>query len=151
MAGLKRFVEAQQGIYDHALAELRAGRKSSHWIWFVFPQLAGLGHSPTAKFYAIADATEAAAYLGYPPLANRLAECTDAVLAWEGKRDAEAILGHTDALKFRSSMTLFEAAGGGDRFARALDAFYGGERDAATLDLLGTTAKSTPAGAASPP
>jgi uncharacterized protein (DUF1810 family) len=137
MLALARFVEAQQGIYERALAELRGGTKSSHWIWFIFPQLAGLGSSPTAKFYAITDRREAEAYLSYAPLESRLAESTRAMLEWAGRRSAEDILGQVDAMKFKSSMTLFEAAGGGELYARALDTFYGGERDAKTLELLG--------------
>ena len=144
MAGLARFVEAQQGIYERALGELRSGRKSSHWMWYIFPQIAGLGQSPTAKFYAIADAREAAAYLAYAPLADRLAECTGAMLGWAGRRSAEAILGATDAMKFRSSMTLFEAAGGEPHFARALDAFFEGKRDPATLQRLERSVVRTP-------
>jgi uncharacterized protein (DUF1810 family) len=137
MLALARFVEAQQGIYERALAELRGGTKSSHWIWFIFPQLAGLGSSATAQFYAIADRKEAEAYLGYAPLESRLAESTRAMLEWAGRRSAEDILGQVDAMKFKSSMTLFEAAGGGELYARALEAFYGGERDSRTLELLG--------------
>lgn len=106
-------------------------------MWFVFPQIAGLGHSPTARFYAIADRAEAQSYAGHPLLGPRLLECTEAMLGWAGKRDAEAILGGIDALKFRSSMTLFEACADDPApFAAALDAFYGRERDAATLSLL---------------
>lgn len=134
--GLARFVEAQRPIYQQALGELRAGDKRSHWMWFIFPQIAGLGRSPTAQLYAIADGAEARAYLAHPVLGQRLRECTDAMLGWAGRRSAEAILGPVDALKFRSSMTLFEAAGGGARFGEALDAFYGGERDRLTLERL---------------
>ncbi|QIG78716.1 DUF1810 domain-containing protein [Stakelama tenebrarum] len=138
MAGrdLSRFVDAQRGIYSQALAELRDGAKRSHWMWFVFPQIAGLGQSPTARHYAIADLAEAGAYLAHELLGPRLLECTQAMLTWSGKRSAEAILGGIDAVKLRSSMTLFEAAGGDGAFSECLDAFYGGERDAATLDRL---------------
>lgn len=132
--GLERFVEAQRPIYATTLAELRAGSKRSHWMWFIFPQIAGLGRTSTAKFYAIRDLTEARAYLADETLGPRLDECTRAILAWAGRKSAEAILGPVDAMKFRSSMTLFEIAGGGADFGRALDAFYGGERDAATLE-----------------
>jgi uncharacterized protein (DUF1810 family) len=133
---LDRFVAAQDGIYAEALAELRAGAKRSHWMWFVFPQLAGLGRSPTALFFGIASAAEARAYLGHPLLGARLRECSAALLAHRGER-AEAILGGIDAMKLRSSMTLFEAAADDPApFAAVLDAFFGGERDAATLDLL---------------
>ena len=133
---LDRFVEAQQRVYPLALAELRRGAKESHWMWFVFPQIAGLGLSPTARYYAIGSADEARAYLAHPLLGPRLRECTEKVLAHRDK-PAEAIFGAIDAMKFRSSMTLFEAAAdGAGRFGEALEAFYGGERDPATLRLL---------------
>lgn len=136
MAGLHRFIDAQQGTYAQALRELHAGDKQSHWMWFIFPQLAGLGRSATARFYGIADLAEAQAYLADPVLGARLGECTDAMLGWAGKRSAAEILGHIDALKFASSMTLFEAAGGRLRLEDALDSFYGGERDGQTLAML---------------
>jgi uncharacterized protein (DUF1810 family) len=135
-ADLERFVEAQERVYAMALAELERGRKDSHWMWFIFPQIAGLGFSPTAQYYAIASPGEARAYLAHPLLGPRLEACTRAVLA---HRDlsAEAIFGGIDALKFRSSMTLFEvAAEGGGPYGEALDAFYGGARDEKTLRLL---------------
>jgi uncharacterized protein (DUF1810 family) len=136
MADLSRFVAAQAPVYAVALAELRRGRKATHWMWFVFPQLAGLGRSPTARFYAIESLEEARRYLGHDLLGPRLAECTEAVLAHRD-RDAVTIFGGIDAIKFRSSMTLFEAAAGeASPFAAALDAFYRGERDPATLGLL---------------
>jgi len=135
--GLERFLEAQEGVYAGALAELRAGHKTSHWMWFVFPQIAGLGSSPTARSYAIRDMGEARAYLAHPLLGARLAEAAQAVLGWAGQRSAEAMLGGIDALKLRSSMTLFEAAGGPAVCGQVLDAFYGGARDPATLDRLG--------------
>ena len=130
---LERFVSAQQDIHSRALAELRAGEKRSHWMWFVFPQIAGLGHSAMAQRYAIGGLAEAREYLAHPLLGPRLAECTDAMLGWIGRRSAEAILGPIDATKFRSAMTLFEAAGGGNRFGQALDLFYDGHRDPLTL------------------
>jgi len=137
IGSLGRFVEAQEGVYPQALAELRAGDKSSHWMWFIFPQIAGLGRSPTAQFYAIADRAEAQAYSRHDLLGPRLRECTQAMLGWTGRRSAEAVLGAIDALKFRSSMTLFEACADDPAlFAAALDAFYRGERDAATLARL---------------
>jgi len=137
-AGLARFLEAQRPVYRQAFAELRAGAKRSHWMWFVFPQIAGLGRSPTAQLYAIADRTEAAAYCRHPVLGARLRECAEAMLGWAGKRSAERILGPVDALKFRSSMTLFEACAPDPApFARALEAFHGGERDPLTLERLG--------------
>ena len=133
---LARFLEAQRAIYTDALAELRGGRKESHWMWFVFPQLGALGRSGTARFYGIGSAAEARAYLSHPVLGERLIECTDAVLAHR-ERPAEAIFGAIDALKFRSSMTLFEAVGQApEPFAAALASFYGGERDEATVRLL---------------
>lgn len=134
---LDRFVEAQAAIYAQALAELRRGRKQSHWMWFVFPQIAGLGSSPTARHYAVASADEARAFLAHPLLGARLREGAAAMLAHRGL-SAEAILGGIDALKFRSSMTLFEAmADDPALFAEALEAFCDGERDQATLALLG--------------
>jgi len=136
MMDLQRFVDAQDGVYDTALAELRAGSKRSHWIWFVFPQLAGLGRSETARYYAIADLAEARAYLAHNVLGPRLEECTRAMLDWLGKRSALEILGQVDTLKFASSMTLFEAAGGGECFSRAINGFFNGERDERSLALL---------------
>jgi uncharacterized protein (DUF1810 family) len=132
---LARFVAAQAPIHAQALAELRRGRKQSHWMWFVFPQLAGLGHSPMARRYAIGSRAEARAYLAHPLLGPRLAECTRAALA-HPDIGAEAIFGQVDAMKLRSSMTLFEAAGGQEPFVEALHLFFGGVRDAATLALL---------------
>ena len=138
---LERFVDAQADVYRQALAELRFGKKLSHWMWFVFPQIAGLGRSSTAQFYALVDCGEAVDFSRHPLLGPRLAECTDAMLGWAGRKSGEAILGPIDALKFRSSMTLFEVAAeeSDDRFGRALDGFYSGERDRATLELLQET------------
>ena len=134
---LQRFVAAQEGVYEQALDELRAGHKQSHWMWFIFPQLADLGTSPMAMRYAIQSADEAEAYLADPILGPRLRDGVAAMLAHEGARP-EAILGGMDALKFRSSLTLFEAAADDPSlFAAALDAFYAGERDQRTLELLG--------------
>jgi len=133
---LERFVTAQKGIYATALAELEAGHKRSHWMWFIFPQLAGLGHSPTAVRYALASAEEARAYLYHPVLGARLHDCVAAMLLHRGRRP-EAILGGIDAMKFRSSLTLFEAvAEDPTPFAAALEAFYFGVRDERTLELL---------------
>lgn len=133
---LDRFVAAQAPVYDEALAELRRGRKESHWMWFIFPQLAGLGRSPTAQYYGVQGTAEARAYLEHPLLGSRLRECTVAMLAHR-ERSAEAILGGVDAMKFRSSMTLFEAAAEEPAlFRAALELFYGGERDPATLRML---------------
>ena len=134
--GLQRFVDAQSGVYDTVLAELRAGAKRSHWIWFVFPQLRGLGHSATAHRFGISSLAEATAYLAHPVLGPRLEECAGLLLAHRG-RPARGILGYPDDLKVRSSMTLFDRAGGGPVFGEVLDAFYDGQQDTATLDLLG--------------
>src|SRR5215207_9610405 len=117
MADLDRFVTAQHGVHERALAEMRAGAKRSHWMWFVFPQLAGLGRSPTARLFAISGIGEARAYLAHSRLGLRLDESTRALLEWAGKRSAPAILGPTDAVKLVSSMTLFEAASGPDEAA----------------------------------
>ena len=134
---LSRFVAAQADVWPTPLEELRSGRKQSHWMWFVFPQIAGLGMSAMSKHYAIRSRDEAAAYLQHDLLGSRLAEVIDAVLGHSGRLTAEAIFGGIDAVKFRSSMTLFGAvAGEDDRYRRALDAFYGGEADPATLRLL---------------
>ncbi|WPE23435.1 DUF1810 domain-containing protein [Shinella zoogloeoides] len=134
---LSRFVAAQDHVFDTVLAELRAGRKESHWMWFVFPQLRTLGRSPTAKFYGIGSLDEARAYLEHPVLAGRLADAVDAVLAVEG-RSVHDIFGSPDDLKFRSSMTLFDKAAGGreKRFRLALERFFAGEPDRNTLDLI---------------
>lgn len=135
--GLDRFVRAQAGIFPIALAELQAGEKNTHWMWFVFPQLRGLGLSHTSQTYALSGEQEATAYLAHELLGERLRESTRAMLAWAGKRSATDILGPIDALKFRSSMTLFEIVAPDEScFAEALDAFYGGERDSQTLALL---------------
>ncbi|GAB1691554.1 DUF1810 domain-containing protein [Krasilnikovia sp. M28-CT-15] len=134
---LARFTDAQRDVYADALTELRAGSKRSHWMWFVFPQLAGLGHSPTAQRYAIASLDEARAYLADPVLGPRLTECARALLAVEG-RTATQILGSPDDLKLRSSMTLFAQAADDPRpFQAVLDRFYEGAPDQRTLDLLG--------------
>jgi uncharacterized protein (DUF1810 family) len=136
MQSLERFVQAQLRAYPLALAELRAGEKRSHWIWFIFPQIAGLGRSEMSQRYAIGDLAEARAYLAHPLLGARLADCTDTMLGWADRRSTEEILGPVDAMKFCSSMTLFEAAGGSARFGKALDAFCGGGRDPQTLSIL---------------
>jgi uncharacterized protein (DUF1810 family) len=134
--GLRRFLEAQGGCYDDALAELRAGRKRTHWMWFVFPQVEGLGYSATARHYAIRSLDEARAYLAHPVLGERLRECS-AIVAEIPGRNALEVFGSPDDLKLRSSMTLFEhVAGGGTVFSRVIEQFYGGERDARTLAIL---------------
>lgn len=132
---LDRFVEAQDGAYDDALAELTAGRKRTHWMWFVFPQIAGLGSSPTARWYAIGSLDGARAYLAHPVLGPRLRECAQALLGVEG-RSAREILGYPDDLKLRSSMTLFaRAADDPALFQAVLDRYYDGP-DPLTLKLL---------------
>jgi uncharacterized protein (DUF1810 family) len=136
---LCRFTEAQRDTYPQALSELRAGRKQTHWMWFIFPQLAGLGQSSTSEYYALRDIEEAQAYLEDRVLGARLKECTEAVLEVSGKSATE-IFGGIDSLKFRSSLTLFcQAAGPGSLFHQALDKYFEGELDARTLELLDLT------------
>ncbi|MGE5466554.1 MAG: DUF1810 domain-containing protein [Ignavibacteria bacterium] len=133
---LRRFVDAQNPVYGEVLTELRAGRKRSHWIWFVFPQLAGLGHSAMAVRYAIGSLEEARAYLAHPILRERLLQCTGLLLARDD-RTAEDIFGSLDAMKFRSSMTLFaRAAPAFPAFAAALDKYFAGQPDPLTLAKL---------------
>jgi uncharacterized protein (DUF1810 family) len=134
---LERYVRAQERAYQGALDELRNGRKTGHWIWFVFPQLAGLGRSDMSRYYAISSLAEARAYLDHPVLGARLRECAAALLAIAG-RTAPEILGPIDAMKVRSSMTLFQRAAPDDPvFAQVLDRFYDGAADEATDALLG--------------
>lgn len=132
---LQRFVDAQARVIDHVRAELKAGAKTSHWMWFVFPQVKGLGHSETARRYAIADPAEARAYLAHPVLGPRLHECTRLVLGLRGKALAE-IFGTPDDLKFRSSMTLFARASDDPLFREALAQFCNGEEDPETVRRL---------------
>ena len=134
---LDRFLVAQEPVYANVLDELRRGRKTSHWMWFVFPQIAGLGYSAMAQRFAIASLDEARAYLAHAVLGARLCECAELVLATRG-RTAEEIFGSTDALKLRSCMTLFHRAAPDEPvFARMLGRFYGGVADEATDALLG--------------
>jgi len=134
---LERFVEAQNGVYDTALAELRAGRKRTHWMWFIFPQIEGLGHSAMAQRYAIRSADEAAAYLAHPVLGPRLRACATAV-ATHDDRGVDEIFGHPDNLKFHSSMTLFaDVAPDEAIFQACLDQFFDGRADPATVERLG--------------
>ena len=134
---LNRFVRAQAGIYPTALAELREGHKRTHWMWYVFPQMQGLGKSANARLYAITGREEAVAYCQHDLLGARLVEATEAMLLHAGTSTALDILGVIDALKFHSSMTLFEeCCAAKEPFARALDAFYAGRRDTATLALV---------------
>jgi len=133
---LARFVSAQAPVWPAVLGELAAGAKRSHWMWFVFPQIAGLGTSPMAVHYAIGSLAEAQAYAAHPLLGSRLAEVT-ALMLRHRDRPAEAVLGGVDALKFRSSMTLFAAAVPGEAlFGAALEAFFGGSPDPRTLAVL---------------
>jgi uncharacterized protein (DUF1810 family) len=133
---LERFVNAQGPVYDRVCAELSNGRKSSHWIWFIFPQLRGLGSSATAEKFGIASRAEAQAYLDHPVLGLRLRECAALVNQIEG-RSVQQIFGYPDDLKFRSSMTLFASVAPGDHvFRDALEKYFAGEPDARTLELL---------------
>lgn len=136
---LARFVDAQDGVHACAVEELKAGQKRSHWMWFIFPQIAGLGFSSTARFYAIAGSDEARAYLAHPVLGPRLIECTKILNNLQG-RSLTQIFGYPDNMKFRSSMTLFERVAGPDsEFSAALEKYCSGQRDTATLDLLRST------------
>ena len=132
---LERFVEAQEGVYPRALAELEAGKKQSHWMWFIFPQIAGLGHSAMAQMYAIASLDEAKVYLAHPVLGAPLRECCRVVQDVKGK-SAHAIFGSPDDLKFRSSLTLFDLAAPNDIFRAALDKYFDGKEDDLTLARL---------------
>jgi uncharacterized protein (DUF1810 family) len=133
---LERFVDAQSGVYDEACEELREGRKRSHWMWFIFPQIRGLGSSAMANRYAISSLAEAEAYLSHPSLGPRLRNCTRLVVDLEG-RSIEEIFGYPDDLKFRSSMTLFSRATPDDQiFNEALRKYFRGVPDQATLDRL---------------
>jgi uncharacterized protein (DUF1810 family) len=144
---LRRFIEAQQPLYLSVCAELAAGEKRSHWMWFIFPQLRGLGSSPTARHFGIGSLAEARAYLAHPLLGERLRECTRLVNG-AAAGSAEAIFGHPDYLKFRSCLTLFAHAAGEPPaaadgiFGEALARYYGGEPDPATLKLLSPGATS---------
>jgi uncharacterized protein (DUF1810 family) len=133
---LARFVDAQTGTYAQALAELRAGRKTGHWMWFVLPQVAGLGRSPTAQHYAISGLEEARAYLAHPVLGPRLVECAQALVDLGG-RDPVAVLGSIDAVKLRSSMTLFAHADPAQPVFRAvLERYFAGQEDESTTSRL---------------
>ena len=133
---LQRFVDAQERVYHQVIAELRAGRKQSHWIWFIFPQIAGLGHSPTAQFYAIRSLAEAKAYLEHPLLGPRLRECTSLVNQAEGM-SIHDIFGSPDDMKFRSSMTLFaQATEDKEPYRTALEKYFNGQPDQQTLARL---------------
>jgi uncharacterized protein (DUF1810 family) len=133
---LARFLDAQDSIYEEALAEIRSGRKRSHWMWFVFPQFAGLGFSPTSQHYGIRSVVEARAYLEHPVLGRRLVECAEAALSVHG-RSAREIFGSPDDLKLRSCATLFASVSPeGSVFHRVLDRFFDGAADQKTIALL---------------
>jgi uncharacterized protein (DUF1810 family) len=134
---LQRFLDAQDRVYEEVCVELDCGRKTSHWMWFIFPQIRGLGESPTARRFALSSLEEARAYLRHPVLGPRLLECTRRLQGIEG-RAARQILGSPDDLKFRSCLTLFAIASEGEPlFEAALRKYYGGEHDPRTLELLG--------------
>ncbi|HEX8307186.1 MAG TPA: DUF1810 domain-containing protein [Allosphingosinicella sp.] len=137
--GLQRFVDAQAQVYAAALRELQLGRKRGHWMWYVFPQLRGLGISATSRRYGIESKREAEAYLRHALLGPRLIECVETVNALES-RSAEGIFGSTDSMKLRSSATLFEIAGGGPPFRTCLDRYFGGRPDDRTIALLSGSA-----------
>ena len=133
---LKRFISAQEHTYPNVIAELMRGRKTSHWIWYIFPQVSGLGSSAASETYSIKSLAEARGYLAHPLLGVRLKECTSLVLQLEG-RSAQDIFGYPDCLKFRSSMTLFAAvADGNSTFRQALDKYYDGVEDKGTVKIL---------------
>ena len=132
---LKRFIEAQEGVYPVALRELREGRKRSHWMWYIFPQLKHLGHSYNAKYYGLSGVDEAAAYLAEPVLGQRLREVTTAILNLP-TNDAYEVFGGIDGMKLRSSMTLFDIVSPNDIFARVRDKYFNGQRDQRTLTLI---------------
>lgn len=134
---LERFIDAQKSSYAAALAEIRRGRKSSHWMWYIFPQIAGLGHSSTAQYYSIHDLKEAKEYYAHPVLGARLREISSTLLELRGN-DPVAVFGGIDSIKLKSSMTLFDAAAPEDPlFRQVLEKYYGGEKDQLTLSLLG--------------
>ncbi len=134
---LERFVEAQAGTYDGVLSELRRGHKTGHWMWFVFPQIAGLGRSSMSQYFAISSLDEARAYVAHPVLGPRLRACAELVLAVQG-RSAEGIFGSIDAVKLRSSMTLFHRAAPDEpAFGEVIDRYFGGVEDELTVTLLG--------------
>lgn len=132
---LNRFVETQEGIYSIALKELQEGRKRSHWMWYIFPQLKQLGHSYNAKFYGISGIEEVTAYLEHPILGQRIREVSETILNLPGN-GSEAIFGGIDAMKLRSSMTLFDLASPNDVFACVLDKYFNGQRDNKTLNII---------------
>ncbi len=132
---LERFIEAQERSYAVALAEIKSGRKRSHWMWYVFPQIKGLGHSSTAQFYAIQGRAEAEAYMSHPVLSKRLLEISEELLKLDSNNAGE-IFGYPDNMKLKSSMTLFYLISNSDVFKRVLDKFFNGEIDERTVELL---------------
>ena len=136
MERIERFLDGQRFGYETALAEMVNGRKMNHWIWHIFPQIKGLGHSPNAQFYGIRDLDEAREYLAHPVLGQRLREITNAVLTHKGEDIYEIMGSSIDALKFRSSMTLFDLVSPDDIFAEAMDAFYSVQRCPRTIELV---------------
>jgi uncharacterized protein (DUF1810 family) len=138
---LGRFVEAQERIYPQALQEIRSGQKQSHWMWFIFPQIEGLGFSPASRRYSIKNAEEARAYLDHPVLGARLVECFEALVALQG-RSAVSVFGPVDEMKLRSSATLFaQVSAPGSVFEQALEKYFGGEKDELTLRILADTGR----------
>lgn len=132
---LERFIEAQEQSYETALNEIKKGRKRSHWMWYIFPQIKGLGHSSTAQYYAIQNRAEAEAYLNHPVLSKRLFEISEELLKIESN-DASKVFGYPDDLKLKSSMTLFSLISKKSVFKRVLDKFFDGEIDERTVELL---------------
>ena len=135
MDGLERFVQAQADSYARALREIKSGRKTSHWMWYIFPQLSGLGHSQTARYYAIRDRAEAEAYLDHPVLGKRLLEISSELLKLESS-DATAVMGWPDDLKLKSSMTLFSLVSREPVFRQVLEKYFRGEEDAYTVQAI---------------
>lgn len=135
MNGLERFVQAQADSYARALREIKSGRKTSHWMWYIFPQLSGLGHSQTARYYAIRDRAEAEAYLAHPVLGKRLLEISSELLKLESS-DATAVMGWPDDLKLKSSMTLFSLVSREPVFRQVLEKYFRGEEDVYTVQAI---------------
>ncbi|WP_320956350.1 DUF1810 domain-containing protein [Enterocloster asparagiformis] len=135
MDGLERFVQAQEDSYARALQEIKNGRKTSHWMWYIFPQLSGLGHSQTARYYAIRDRAEAAAYMAHPVLGSRLLEISSELLKLKSS-DAREIMGWPDDLKLKSSMTLFGLVSREPVFRQVLEQYFGGEEDQYTVQAI---------------
>lgn len=135
MDGLERFVQAQEGSYARALQEIKNGRKTSHWMWYIFPQLSGLGHSQTARYYAIRGRAEAAAYMAHPVLGSRLLEISSELLKLKSS-DAREIMGWPDDLKLKSSMTLFGLVSREPVFRQVLEQYFGGEEDQYTVQAI---------------